>query len=54
MQAVALEKLLRDNAWDELPDAMIKLLPRVAHIEINRLTRNPSNWAGAHQKLVGM
>ena len=54
LQADALEKLLRDDAWHELPDAMIKLLPRVAHIEINRLTRNPSNWAGAHKKLVGM
>lgn len=48
-----LEKLVRSGDWQGMPEAMFKLFPHFADIKINRLTRDPSNWSGLHDKLMG-
>lgn len=53
LDAQRIEKLVKDENWHMLPEAMIKLLPRVAHIQLNRMTRDPAAWAGAYEKLAG-
>lgn len=53
LMADAIEKLLRDENWDEIPETMIKLYPHFADIKINRMTRDPADWVGAYLKLVG-
>lgn len=52
LMAVAIEKLLRDENWDEIPETMIKLYPHCADIQINRMTRDPADWNGAYSKLL--
>ncbi|MCY4064661.1 MAG: hypothetical protein OXG53_20035 [Chloroflexi bacterium] len=52
LMADAIEKLLRDGNWDEIPETMIKLYPHFADIQINRLTRDPADWHGAYVRLM--
>ena len=51
LEAQALQELVADDLWSQLPERMMKLYPRVAHIQINRLTRDPSAWQGAYRQL---
>lgn len=53
LMANAIEELLRTENWDDLPQAMVKLYPHFADIQINRLTRNPAEWAGAYHRILG-
>ena len=53
LMANAIEELLRTGNWDNLPETMIKLYPHFADIQINRMTRDPAEWAGAYQKIIG-
>ena len=48
----SIEKLVRDEDWEQLPETMMKLYAHVADLKVNRMTRDPSAWRGAHQKLV--
>ncbi len=52
LMADAIEKLLRDGNWDEMPATMIKLYPHFADIQVNRMTRDPADWDGAYSKLM--
>lgn len=52
LMADAIEKLLRDGNWDEVPETMIKLYPHFADIQINRMTRDPADWDGAYIRLM--
>ena len=51
--ANTIEGLLRTESWDNLPETMIKLYPHLADIQINRMTRDPAEWAGAYDKIIG-
>lgn len=50
--ALKLEKLIRDEDWNILPEVMMKLFPHFARIEINKMTRNPEDWDGAYERLI--
>ncbi|MDQ7025963.1 MAG: hypothetical protein Q9P44_10440 [Anaerolineae bacterium] len=50
--AAKIEKMLRAENWDELPDIMMKLFPHFSNIVINKMTRNPSDWEGCYDKLM--
>lgn len=50
--AAKVEKMLRDEAWDTLPDVMMKLFPHFSSIVINKMMRNPSEWEGCYAKLI--
>ena len=52
LEADALRKLVTEGNWQELPERMVKLLPKVSHIKLNRMTRSPSAWRGAYRKLL--
>ena len=47
-----LDHLIRDQAWDKLPELMIKLFPRFADIKVTRFTRSPELWAGAYERFL--
>ncbi len=47
----SIEALLRDEHWEKLPETMIQLYTHVSDLKVNRLTRDPSAWQGAYQKL---
>ena len=53
LMANTIEELLRTESWDDLPETMIKLYPHCADIQINRMTRDPAEWAGAYDKIIG-
>ncbi len=48
----SVEDLLRNERWEDLPETMMKLYGHVSDLKVNRLTRDPSAWRGAYQKLV--
>ena len=50
--AARIEKLLRNDDWDSLPDVMIKLFPHFSSIAVNKMTRKPSEWEGCYDKLM--
>ncbi len=47
-----LEELIRSEMWDQLPPMLIELLPHFEKIKIVRFTRKPTEWQGAHQRLL--
>jgi hypothetical protein len=47
-----LKKILKEDNWAALPEAMLKMLPKVAHIEINKMMRDPQEWDGAYERLM--
>ena len=49
---LAIEKLVKAGDWDELPEAMAKLFPHFADIQVSKLTRDPKEWTGSYQKLM--
>lgn len=46
------EKLVQDDDWEALPDVLMQLFPHFSDIEINKMTRKPDLWEGAHDELV--
>ena len=47
-----LDHLIREQAWDKLPELMIKLFPRFADVKVTRFTRSPELWAGAYDQFL--
>lgn len=52
MTAKDVEQLIREERWDDLPDMMIKLFPHFSDIEVSKMTRKESLWAGAYRRLM--
>jgi hypothetical protein len=46
------EDVIRNDAWDLIPRLMAELLPHIADVKVKSLTRSPSAWKGAYQKLL--
>ena len=46
------EDVIRNDAWDLLPDLMADIFPRFADVQIKKYMRNPSLWQGAYAKLM--
>jgi hypothetical protein len=49
----ALEKVLKEDKWEDLPQAMLKLLPYFSDIEINKAMRSESDWHGSYEVFMG-
>lgn len=47
-----LERIFREEAFEELPMTLVELIPHFEEIKIARYTRNPSLWEGAHERLL--
>ena len=50
--AANFDDVIRHEAWDLLPALMVDLFPRFADIQVKSMTRKPSLWRNAHQKLL--
>ena len=48
----SIEELLQNESWDKLPEILMQLYTHVSGLKVNRLTRDPSAWQGAYQKLL--
>jgi hypothetical protein len=50
--SAAVEAMIRSEAWESLPGIMVGLLGHFSDIKITKLTRDPSEWQGAYQRLL--
>lgn len=50
--AANLEDVVREEAWDLLPQLLMDIFPYFADIEIKSLTRKPDAWQGSYQRLL--
>ena len=50
--AANIEDVIRNNAWDLLPELLADLFPRFADIQIKSMTRKADTWQGAYGKLM--
>lgn len=52
ISAASIEKLIKAGEWNALPDALIKLFPHFATIQISKMTRSPQEWRGCCRRLM--
>lgn len=45
------EKMIREEKWDDLPAVMMRLYPRISDIEINKSMRSADEWFGSYARL---
>jgi hypothetical protein len=50
--ASRIERMIKSENWQELPEIMVKLFPHFSDIEIKSMTRNEKEWQGAFDRLV--
>jgi hypothetical protein len=50
--AARLEKLVRREAWDQLPEMLAELFPNFAGVKVTRFTRESALWDGAYERLL--
>jgi len=50
--AANIEDVIRNNAWDLLPQLLGELFPRFADIQIKTMTRKADVWRGAYSRLM--
>ena len=50
--AKAIEEMIQSDNWDELPPTILRLYPHCSDIQISKMTRDPRDWRGAHDKLL--
>ncbi len=47
-----LDDVIRNDAWDLLPELLAELFPRFADVQLKSMTRKPSEWRGKYAELV--
>ena len=52
LMATSLEKLVFNDEWEKMPEMVVKLCPKFADIQINKMTRDPDQWQGTYDKLM--
>lgn len=50
--AVNLEDVLRNDAFDLLPELLMEMFPRFADVQVKKMTRDPAVWKGAFARLM--
>ena len=50
--AANLEDVIRNEAWDLLPELLSDLFSHFADVKVKKMTRNALDWRGAHRKLL--
>ena len=50
--AANIEDVIRNEAWDLLPELIADLFPRFADIQVKTMTRDPDVWRGAFRQLL--
>ncbi|MBO6574715.1 MAG: hypothetical protein JJ896_04825 [Rhodothermales bacterium] len=47
-----LERLIRGDAWNEIPQFLIGLVPHFSSVRVTAMTRDSDWWVGAYRALV--
>lgn len=47
-----LDSIIHRDAWHELPECLMRLLPHFADVKVTRLTRSADMWDGAYQRFL--
>lgn len=50
--AANLEDVIREEAWDLLPQLLMEIFPHFTDIEVKSLTRKADTWQGAYSRLL--
>jgi hypothetical protein len=50
--AANIEDVIRNDAWDLLPELLADLFPHFADIQIKSMTRKADSWRGAYKQLM--
>lgn len=50
--ASKLENLIRSEAWHQIPEFLMGIVPRFASIKVTRMTRSSDLWNGAYEQLL--
>ncbi len=50
--AANLEDVVREEAWDLLPQLLMDLFPHFTDIQVKSYTRKEIDWQGAHRRLL--
>ncbi|MBK8027894.1 MAG: hypothetical protein IPK19_42595 [Chloroflexi bacterium] len=50
--AAQIQQMVLEGHWQDLPTMMVKLMPRVSDIDVNKLTRKESTWRGSYSRLI--
>jgi len=52
LASARLEQLIRDEAWDQIPQFLFGLLSHFSDITITKFTRSAEAWQGAYARLL--
>ncbi len=47
-----LDNVIHRDAWHELPESLMALLPNFADVKVTRFTRSTDLWEGAYQRFM--
>ena len=50
--AANFDDVIRNEAWDLLPELLADLFPRFADVQVKKMTRSPALWDGARERLL--
>jgi hypothetical protein len=50
--AERLEAIIRNDRWEQLPEALAALAPHFADVRIIKMTRPPSTWRASYELLL--
>jgi hypothetical protein len=50
--AANFDDVIRNGAWDLLPELLADLSPRFADVQVKKMTRSPALWDGAYKKML--
>jgi hypothetical protein len=50
--AANFDDVLRNEAWDLLPQLLAELLAEFSDVSVKRMTRSPTAWRGAYRRLM--
>ena len=50
--AANIEDVIREDAWELIPQLLIELFPKFNDIQVKTLTKKPIEWEGAYKKLL--
>lgn len=50
--AANIEDVIREDAWDLIPQLLMELFPHFSDVQVKTLTKKPIEWQGAYKKLL--
>ena len=50
--AANFEDVIRNNAWEYLPQLLAELFPRFGDVQVKKMTKSATLWTGAHERLL--